>query len=523
MAFRKLVEIYFRAQDFASAVQIFKSHGDSILSASSEINDEERELAYLQYSYALAMSGRSVDAIHFLEDVVEDHPTFFRAGYSLIGLYDREQMYRSAESRLINVVRAETHLEFRRRGVHFQKLARPAGKKVVVLYCHEYGQSWWGAWGPSSLSNGLGGSEEAVVFLSAELQKLGYWVEVYGDPPQQDTTRDRESTHQGVAWYPHYSYDPADASVDIFIAWRYHASLVAGQQARSRYLWLHDVPAEAVKHSDVLTSNVQGIFCLSEFHASLLPRSARANVIVTSNGLDPQYFTDGPNHASNFVFGSAPSRGLDTVLRAWPRIRAAIPDAHLTIYYGFTAAFLEWGSKEIPQFARWKQEVEGLIETLPGVEYVGLVGHQDLAAGYSNTGFYLYPTTFSETSSVSLMKAMACGAIPITSRYQLSALPETCDAFDLGPRPLQSGNIGETCMHAWCANARTLVVRLSHMLFYPDEDPEWIDLWVQSVVDAVRNDNQTRALRDRMKAFARREYRWSRVAEQWHRVFARSP
>ena len=82
---------------------------------------------------------------------------------------------------------------------------RPPGVPVVVIYCHEYGQTWWnevhnflqpyrpdyGAqshalslpppvpsaqWGPSSLRRGVGGSEEAVIFMAQELGKLGYWV-----------------------------------------------------------------------------------------------------------------------------------------------------------------------------------------------------------------------------------------------------------------------------------------------------------------------------------------------------------
>jgi hypothetical protein len=36
----------------------------------------------------------------------------------------------------------------------------------VAIYCDEYGQSWWGQWGPSSLGKGLGGSEEAVIFIA---------------------------------------------------------------------------------------------------------------------------------------------------------------------------------------------------------------------------------------------------------------------------------------------------------------------------------------------------------------------
>lgn len=54
-------------------------------------------------------------------------------------------------------------------------------------------------------------------------------------------------------------------------------------------------------------------------------------------------------------------------------------------------------------------------------------------------------------------------------------------------------------------------------------DSEWLDLWVESVVSAVRDDTgRVQALRDQMKAFARTKYRWSSVAAQWHQVFVRN-
>ena len=46
----------------------------------------------------------------------------------------------------------------------------------IAIYCFEYGNSWWGRWGPSSASpsgGGLGGSEEAVLYISREFAKKG--------------------------------------------------------------------------------------------------------------------------------------------------------------------------------------------------------------------------------------------------------------------------------------------------------------------------------------------------------------
>ena len=48
-------------------------------------------------------------------------------------------------------------------------------------------------------------------------------------------------------------------------------------------------------------------------------------------------------------------------------------------------------------------------------------------------GFILYPTTFQETGCITLIRAMASGAIPITSRLTPSVPPNLTSIYDLGP------------------------------------------------------------------------------------------
>ena len=55
-----------------------------------------------------------------------------------------------------------------------------ATRKTVAIYCDEYGQTWWPNWSYTSHQRGgLGGSEEAVLFVSRELAALGYTVIIY--------------------------------------------------------------------------------------------------------------------------------------------------------------------------------------------------------------------------------------------------------------------------------------------------------------------------------------------------------
>ena len=74
--------------------------------------------------------------------------------------------------------------------------------------------------------------------------------------------------------------------------------------------------------------------------------------------------------------------------------------------------------------------------------YHGMVGAKDLARAVAAAGFYVYPCTIAEISSISLMRAQAMGAIPITSRHINSALPETAGVYDLGP-PARPGLISD--------------------------------------------------------------------------------
>jgi protein O-GlcNAc transferase len=493
-AFIKLTWIFEQQENYQAIVDLYGQYGNVLLN--TDVSEFEKERSLLQWSYALSRMNQNLVAIDLLTQAFELFPFFFRVGYNLVALLDSVGKYEEEEIILEKNVIAEHRFLFETKGKSIVKVPRPRHRAIVVLYCYEYGQTWWDEWGPSSLKKGLGGSEEAVLFLSRELSQLGYWVEIYGNPSVEDQGKDE----YGVLWYPHYAFNHNDQDVDIFIAWRYYISLLLGQSARLRYFWIHDIPSANLLQSQKILPLAHGILCVSNFQAQQFTKEVdkwASRLFVTSNGLDPKYFRDGPNFLTHFVYGSSPNRGLYHILKAWPRIRAFIPEAQLTVYYGFTPAFLRWARRKMPSFETWKKEMDNML-TQPGVKYIGLVDHEELAKGYANAGFSLYPTTFSETSCVSLMKAMANGAIPITSRYVASALSETCDEFDLGPStPVQS----------------------EQELVAPNS--QWITSWIENIVMAVQNVQETQALRKKMKEFARKRYQWSNVALQWHGIFRR--
>ncbi|KAH8079204.1 protein N-acetylglucosaminyltransferase [Aureococcus anophagefferens] len=339
-----------------------------------------------------------------------------------------------------------------------------AGNLVVAIYCDECGQTWWPDWGPSSLeTGGLGGSEEAVVFVARELAKRGHAVEVYNECADRDLGDDRF----GVAWLRHATYD-ASRPPDVFVAWRYHVSTAVADPAT------HGKVPGYGSWTAPFVDGLAGIFTLSKFHTATLPPAARPKAYETPNGIDPSFLVDGDNAATVFAYGSAPNRGLYEVLKGWPAVRGRVPNATLVVYYGFSPAFVTWGARHIPAF------------DAPGVDYRGMVGHDELARGYARAGFVLYPTTYPETGCVSVMKAMALGAIPITSRFAGSVVPELTVDFDLGPATPRRAD----------AEAPTSPPR-----------------------DGRRRGGELDGHRAAMKRYARDRFLWKHVAEKWEAHF----
>lgn len=301
-------------------------------------------------------------AVQLLELSVRITPSYDLGWMKLATLHDHADNFDVS----LGVYRVAFREQFHRRfdpslrlslGVEEARMtARREGRRVVVVYCDEYGQTWWPRWGPTSMDRGgAGGSEEAVIFITAEMVRLGYHVEVYGEPMEEEWGR-HEPT--GVWWLPLETYDQrsflgnmgggnkGSSSIsgsgsndggndgervftppDIFVAWRYHISMFAGDDARTqRYLWLQDISSRFVRqYTPKFVSSLHGLFVLSSFHAREgLPNHAEQITTITPNGLDADYYVDGPNHNHKFMYASAPNRGLRQVLLAWPSIRAAV-------------------------------------------------------------------------------------------------------------------------------------------------------------------------------------------------------
>ena len=125
-----------------------------------------------------------------------------------------------------------------------------------------------------------------------------------------------------------------------------------------------------------------------------------------------------PGKPLRLAYTSTPFRGLSVLLDVWDKLRPADAELHI------------WSSMRLYGPGLNDEAYGELYDralALPGVEYHGIVPNQDLRAALRNIDFLVYPSTFPETSCLSVIEAMAAGCRVVCP--SLGALPETTGKF----------------------------------------------------------------------------------------------
>lgn len=159
------------------------------------------------------------------------------------------------------------------------KLIKPKQwpEKSIVFYCGKSTE----AWGPDTLAKGMGGSEEAIVYLTRELARLGWQVTVYNDRETQDT-------FDGVDYKPWQLLNPND-TFDVFVAWR-APSFTRGVKARIKAVDLHDTPIGHQTVTDDDVENTDLYFFKSKFQTEYAPNIPKEKIVIVGNGIKGSQF-----------------------------------------------------------------------------------------------------------------------------------------------------------------------------------------------------------------------------------------
>lgn len=342
----------------------------------------------------------------------------------------------------------------------------------IVIFC---GQSWE-EWAAPSVHMGLGGSEEAVVYLSKELVKLGYKVTVFNG------CGDMEGEYDGVSYLPFYYFNPND-NFDILIGWRGNIFKSMKFHAKKTYVWMHDVPSQD-QFDEESMDNIDKLIVQSKYHRSLFPDwIGDDKFLIARNGINLENFkVDGRlRNPKRMMYASSYDRGIQHLLLRWPEVKAAVPDAELHIFYGWDVydQMLKKGFRD----AEFKNKMIQLMKQ-DGVFEHGRVGHHRLNQEFQESGLWVYPCHFEEISAIAAMKAQANGAVPAVVKY--AALNET----------VKSG---------WSVEGKAT-------------DKETMDKYIIGLIELLKDsDRQEELRRDVIKH--KDEFGWDGVAAIWHKEF----
>lgn len=259
-------------------------------------------------------------------------------------------------------------------------------KSVVIMT----GDTALEAWGPWSLKEGIGGSEEAVIRISKHLNNLGYKVVIFGKPGAD------AGLHEGVMWRNFWECNLED-EFDIFIAWRAPFLFEKKINARKSYLWMHDV-MEPGEFTPNRIANFTKCILLSKYHRSLFPMIPEQKVLMSGNGIDPEEFEGYENvkrDPHKILYASSHVRGLVYLYEIWNDVKAAVPTVTLDVYYGRES--YDAVHKGNPERMKWMDDMQQKAKDLEGVTDHGKVSQQKIVEEGFKSGIWAYPCVTGDT------------------------------------------------------------------------------------------------------------------------------
>jgi glycosyltransferase involved in cell wall biosynthesis len=335
----------------------------------------------------------------------------------------------------------------------------------------------------------IGGTEAGLCYLCAELAKLGHSVVLASNPPRPGRHLDVDCIDYKTGLTPEL-FDRTDVVVVAneacgaklrdfgvtkpLVLWTGHAedqpSIRPLEFARERKAW----------SGFAFVSRWQLDHYARTFWVPRARSRVMRNAIAPSFSLTPSgeaWFKKGTPPV--LVYASAPHRGLDVLLAAFPAVRDAFPGTTLRVFSGSS---LNRGEPDDGPFL----PLHRLCVATPAVDYVGPVSQPALAEAFSDAAALAYPCTFPETSCIVAMEAMAMGALVLTTDF--GALSETLAGF--GRMIALEEDFG----------------RLAR---------DYAALVIEALVEMQRSPEAACRRRTAQIAFARETYDWAARAIEW--------
>jgi glycosyltransferase involved in cell wall biosynthesis len=269
-----------------------------------------------------------------------------------------------------------------------------------------------GGWLPTD--EFLGGSEESLVLWAEALTRKGHEVTIYLNTPDNLV-----GFHEGVCYRRKEEFDFSEYR-ECLITFKDPKPWLMGSRAKIRLHWSGEV--EPGIHSWV--RGLTSLICISDYHLSRLEGLPEGIGKAFPLGvdlihLDKQKVDKVDN---TMLYCSSPDRGLEQLLRDWPKIRENHPDLELRVAYGWKN--FDACTQGDPQAQRFKSHLlQGMQRE--GIVNLGELSRDQIAQEYWRAEYWVLPlqNPDSELFCLNAIKARHCGAMPVVNR--IGALKNT--------------------------------------------------------------------------------------------------
>jgi glycosyltransferase involved in cell wall biosynthesis len=258
---------------------------------------------------------------------------------------------------------------------------------------------------------------------------------------------------------------------------------------------LHDVIGE----EEFTAERLDRIFVKSKFHRSLLANIPDEQFVILANGIDAKQFEGTSERDPMLLINtSSADRSLEAFVDCFEEIKKQVPNAKAQWAYGWKVWDGFYSSDA--QRMEWKAKMQGRMREL-GIVELGRISHDEIAKLYRKTNVFAYPSEFAEIDCISLSKAMAAGAIPVTT-----------DFAAMGDKAGHGGIF----IHSQKTKDDWIQPDQFH---FEITDPGQRAQFVQAVVKLLLNPPSEQE-REPMRGWARTTFDWNRVADTWDEALA---